>query len=485
MLFNSLQFLVFFPFVTMLYFVLPKKLKNPCLLVASYFFYACWNPKYILLLFATTIVTYCGGLLLRSNARKLRLTVLSLVLLFNFGILFLFKYYECFFTFINQLMTKAGISFAFPSSTFELPVGISFFTFQAVGYTIDVYRRNITAEKSLLKYALFVSFFPQLVAGPIERSRTLLAQLDKTYSFDYERIRKGLLVMLWGFFLKIVIADRAAVLVNQVYGNIASYHGMPLIIATTCFALQIYCDFMGYSTIARGAGLVLGFRLTDNFRQPYLSLSVKDFWRRWHISLSYWLRDYLYIPLGGSRCSKLCKYRNLLLTFLASGIWHGAGLQFAVWGLLHGIFQIAEDIFSPPLARLLDSHGVHRENFSYRLLMRFKTFCLVTFTWIFFRAGSLILALKVIWRGMKLTNIGMFMNDSLFELGLNPFNFGMLLAGTTILLMFSLMKEKKICVLNWLSSQLTVFRLAVYWTILLMILFSLNMTGKEFIYFQF
>lgn len=485
MLFNSLQFLAFFPAVTLLYFILPKKLKNPCLLIASYFFYACWNPKYVILLFATTLVTYCGGLFIQSAGRKIRFLTLALVLAYNFGALFLFKYYGCFFNFIEQLMARLGAACSFPKTALELPVGISFFTFQAVGYTVDVYRKNITAERSLLKYALFVSFFPQLVAGPIERSSTLLAQLDRAYPFDYERVRKGLLVMLWGFFLKIVIADRAAVLVNQVYGSISSYHGMPLIIATLCFALQIYCDFMGYSTIARGAGLVLGFRLTDNFRQPYLATSVKDFWRRWHVSLSFWLRDYLYIPLGGSRCSRLKKYRNILLTFLASGIWHGAGLQFAIWGLLHGIFQIAEDILSAPLAHLLDSHGVDRTSFSYRLLMKLKTFCLVTFAWVFFRAGSFILALKVIWRGLRLTNIGMFMNDSLYELGLTPFNFGMLLAGTAILLLFSLMKEKKICVLDWLSSQLAVFRLAVYWTILLMILFSLNMTGKEFIYFQF
>ncbi len=485
MLFNSLQFLVFFPSVTLLYFILPKKLKNICLLVASYFFYACWNPKYVLLLLTTTLVTYCGGLIIQSASRRTKPLLLALVLAYNFCELFLFKYYGCFFTFIEQLLAMAGISISFPRTAMELPVGISFFTFQAVGYAIDVYRKDIPAERSFFKYALFVSFFPQLVAGPIERSRTLLAQLDRTYNFDYERVRKGLLVMLWGFFLKIVLADRAAVLVNQVYGSITAYHGLPLIIATLCFALQIYCDFMGYSTIARGAGLVLGFSLTDNFRQPYLANSVKDFWRRWHISLSFWLRDYLYIPLGGSRCSKLCKYRNILLTFLASGIWHGAGLQFAVWGLLHGIFQIAEDILSPPLTRLLDSHGVNRNSFSYRLLIRLKTFCLVTFAWIFFRAGSLILALKVIWRGLRLTNIGMFMNDSLFELGLSPFNFGMLLAGTAILLGFSLMKEKKLCVMDWLSSQLAVFRFAVYWTILLMILFSLNMTGKEFIYFQF
>ncbi|MBQ9538376.1 MAG: MBOAT family protein, partial [Treponema sp.] len=429
MLFNSLEFIVFFPTVTLLYFALPKRLKNPCLLVASYFFYACWNPKYVFLLLAATLVSYAGAMLIdfwkdsgeKAFARKL---ILALVLLLNFSSLFLFKYSACLVDFIVLLVQKLVPSFHLASPSLELPVGISFFTFQAVGYTIDVFRKDIHAEKNLLKYALFVSFFPQLVAGPIERSRNLLSQLDKVYEFEYERIRKGLLVMLWGFFLKIVIADRAAVLVNQVYGDIPSYYGMQLIIATVCFAIQIYCDFMGYSTIARGAALVLGFRLTDNFRQPYLAPSVKDFWRRWHISLSTWLRDYLYIPLGGSRCSRLVKYRNILLTFLASGIWHGAGAQFALWGLLHGAYQIAEDMLSPPLSKLMDRLKVDRSLVSYRILMAAKTFAMVCFAWTFFRAESTITALKVIWRSLRLTNIGLFLNDGLFQLGLNPFNFG-------------------------------------------------------------
>ncbi len=506
MLFNSAAFLLFFPSVVLLYFLLPRRLKNPCLLVASYFFYACWNPKYIVLLFLTTLVTFLGGLLVQrcrdvgsggaaqaagkgsrgpegrsGNFDRRCRAVLVLVLLFNFGLLFLFKYYNWASGLLEALLGKFHVPCAFPSFELALPVGISFFTFQAVGYTIDVYRGEIRAERNFFKYALFVSFFPQLVAGPIERSRTLLAQLDESYSFDYERVRKGLLVMLWGFFLKVVLADRAAVLVNQVYGDYDSYYGMQLILASLCFALQIYCDFMGYSSIARGAALVLGFRLTDNFKQPYLSCSVKDFWRRWHVSLSFWLRDYLYIPLGGSRCSRLRRYRNLLITFAVSGLWHGASVKFVVWGLLHGIFQIAEDCFyQSRLGRIPKP-----DTFSRRFFLRLRTFFLVTVAWVFFRAETFTQALKILKKSLRLTNIGLFFNESIFELGLSSFNVFMLLLGLLVLFTFSIMKEKGLSVLGWLSTQGVCFRFAIYWFLLLMILFSLNLTGTEFIYFQF
>ena len=497
MLFNSALFLLFFPSVTLLYFCLPRQLKNPCLLLASYFFYACWNPKYIILLFVTTFVTFAGGLLIEraggGSSRGAAATcgsaappnrkkaVLFLVLLFNFGVLFLFKYYNWASGMLEWLLSRFHVRCSFPAFEPALPVGISFFTFQAVGYTIDVFRGELRAERHFFKYALFVSFFPQLVAGPIERSRTLLAQLDKSYAFDYERVRKGLLIMLWGFFLKVALADRAAVLVNQVYGNYMSYYGMQLILATLCFALQIYCDFMGYSTIARGAALVLGFRLTDNFAQPYFAPSVRDFWRRWHISLSFWLRDYLYIPLGGSRCSRLRKYRNLLITFAASGLWHGASSKFVVWGLLHACFQIAEDSGS----RLEAGRPPRPDRFSRRLFRRLRTFVLVTIAWVFFRAESFVQALKILKKCLRLTNIGLFFNDRIFELGLSSFNVFMLLLGGAALFVFSAMKEKGMSVLGWLSAQGAWFRFAVYWFLLLMILFSLNLTGTEFIYFQF
>lgn len=391
MLFNSALFLLFFPSVTLLYFCLPRQLKNPCLLLASYFFYACWNPKYIILLFVTTFVTYAGGLLIEragggssSGAAAAcgsavppyrKKAVLFLVLLFNFGVLFLFKYYNWASGMLEWLLGRFHVRCSFPAFEPALPVGISFFTFQAVGYTIDVFRGELRAERHFFKYALFVSFFPQLVAGPIERSRTLLAQLDTTYTFDYERVRKGLLIMLWGFFLKVALADRAAVLVNQVYGNYMSYYGMQLILATLCFALQIYCDFMGYSTIARGAALVLGFRLTDNFAQPYFAPSVRDFWRRWHISLSSWFRDYVYIPLGGNRRSRLRVIVNLLVVWLLTGFWHGANWTFVAWGLLYFLALLLERVLG--LAKKKNP------------LLRIWTLLVVMIAWALFRSSTL------------------------------------------------------------------------------------------------
>ena len=341
MLFNSGEFIVFFPIVVLLYFGLPTRVKNLWLLVASYYFYMCWNAKYALLLFFSTFVTYLGGRLLEriktgNSSHKLLLSrsVLVIAVSVNLILLFYYKYINFVLKLLQDIALQMHIQLNVPAFDIVLPVGISFYIFQALGYLIDVYRDDIYAEKSLLRYALFVSFFPQLVAGPIERSKNLLKQLADKKKFSFENTRAGLLIMLWGYFLKLVIADRSAVLVNTVYNSYEGYKGFQLIIASMMFAVQIYCDFMGYSIIAKGAAKVLGFDLMENFAQPYFATSVKDFWRRWHISLSTWFRDYLYIPLGGSRCSKLKKRRNLLITFMVSGLWHGANLTFVAWGLI-------------------------------------------------------------------------------------------------------------------------------------------------------
>ena len=233
---------------------------------------------------------------------------------------------------VNAMLAQFNFELIQPAFDVVLPVGISFYTFQALSYTVDVYRKDIYAEKNILKYALFVSFFPQLVAGPIERSKNLLIQFNKEHHFDYNRVKNGLLLMLWGFFMKLVIADRVAMVVDQVYNNYTQYAGFEIAIATVFFAIQIYCDFGSYSNIAIGAAQVMGFTLMENFRQPYFSKSVAEFWRRWHISLSSWFRDYLYIPLGGNRKGKVLKYINLMIVFLTSGLWHGASWHFVVWG---------------------------------------------------------------------------------------------------------------------------------------------------------
>ena len=341
MLFNSMEFIIFFPCVVLIYFIIPKFAKNIWLLIASYYFYICWNAKYAILLFFSTAVTYISGILLDvvkntdwTGRQQIRYKKVIIILsfLFNLIILFYFKYINFAINILVRICAVIHIQLNIPTFDILLPVGISFYVFQALGYIMDVYRGEIYPEKNFLRYALFVSFFPQLVAGPIERSKNLLKQLEKPKTFNYNLVRNGLLLMLWGYFLKMVISDRCAVIVNQVYGDVGSYQGFQLILANVFFAVQIYCDFMGYSMIAKGAAKVLGFHLMDNFAQPYLAGSVKEFWHRWHISLSTWLRDYLYIPLGGNKGSKIVKYRNLMITFLVSGLWHGASLSFVVWG---------------------------------------------------------------------------------------------------------------------------------------------------------
>lgn len=298
----------------------------------------CWNAKYALLLFTSTLITYISGILI-DRANKLqnkkksvfwKKTWVVLSFLSNLSILALFKYSVFLIDGANAILEKFQIQI--PVFDLVLPVGISFYTFQALSYTMDIYRNEVTAEKNLAKYALFVSFFPQLVAGPIERSKNLLLQINERHKFDYENVKDGFLLILWGFFQKIVIADRVAILVNEVYGNYENYGGFQLIVATIFFAIQIYCDFSGYSDIAIGTAQMMGFRLMKNFKQPYFSQSVAEFWRRWHISLSTWFKDYLYIPLGGNKNGKLKKYFNLMIVFLISGLWHGANWTFVGWG---------------------------------------------------------------------------------------------------------------------------------------------------------
>lgn len=318
------------------------------LLCASYYFYMSWNPKYALLIAFSTVVTYLSGLLIGiinenngdsssqlQKSVRLKKWVVAGSFTVNLAILFFFKYFDFALSNVNRILTAVGISMIEKPFDVLLPVGISFYTFQALSYTMDVYRGDVRAERNILKYALFVSFFPQLVAGPIERSKNLLSQVEKAHTFqlwNYNRIANGAVIMLWGYFQKMVIADRVALLVDTVYDKYWLYGSTALILASVLFAVQIYCDFASYSSIAIGAAEIMGFSLMENFDTPYFSRSVKEFWRRWHISLSSWFRDYLYIPLGGNRKGKVRKYINTMVVFLTSGLWHGASWNFVVWG---------------------------------------------------------------------------------------------------------------------------------------------------------
>ena len=347
MLFNSLSYAIFLPLVFIIYWLLPNKYRWILLLIASYYFYMSWNAKYVFLIFITTFTSYLCAILTEKNREHKKL-ILTITLIVCLGILFVFKYFNFFFESINYLLGNKLHSI---SLNLLLPVGISFYTFQTLSYCIDVYRGDIKAEKHFGYYATFVSFFPQLVAGPIERPDNLLPQLRKEKEFDYNKAVYGLKLMTVGFFKKIVVADNLAYYVDMVYNDLSYYQGFALVLAAFFFTIQIYCDFSGYSDIAKGSAKLLNIDLMDNFKTPYFSTTIKEFWSRWHISLSSWFKDYVYIPLGGNRCSKLRHYFNLLATFLVSGLWHGANITFVIWGGIHGLLQILEDIFHIKIGR--------------------------------------------------------------------------------------------------------------------------------------
>ena len=393
MIFNSYQFLCFFPLVTLVYFLLPKRVRWIWLLAASYYFYMCWNAGYALLIALSTVVTYgCALLCDRFEDRRARKAVMVAGLGVNLGILGFFKYYNFFGGMISRALSAAGLAMQISHVDVLLPVGISFYTFQALGYMLDVYRKQIPAEKNLLRYALFVSFFPQLVAGPIERSENLLRQVNEPRDWDIARARDGLLIMLLGFFEKMVVADRAAIYVDAVYNQWYNASGWQIVLATVVFAFQIYGDFGGYSHIAIGAAKIMGYDLMANFRQPYFAVSVRDFWHRWHISLSTWFRDYLYIPLGGSRVSKPRRMLNTMITFTVSGLWHGASLNYVIWGMLNGALQVLEG-FLPGSKK-----KAKKDSFPVRLCRIAGTFVLICCTWFFFRVHALGTGIKMIGR---------------------------------------------------------------------------------------
>ncbi|PTX10677.1 D-alanyl-lipoteichoic acid acyltransferase DltB (MBOAT superfamily) [Pontibacter mucosus] len=392
MLFNSFEFLVFFPTVVGLYFLLPHRFRWALLLIASYTFYMFWRVDYAIILVISTLIDYvCGRMMDRysEEERTKRKPWLWLSLLSNLGILFTFKYYNFFNTAAKDLADVLGVSYAAPAFELLLPMGISFYTFQTMSYSIDVYYGRQKAERHLGIFALFVTFFPQLVAGPIERAGNLLGQLKEKHEFDYDRVTNGLKLIAWGLFKKVVIADRLALMVNQVYNNPTDYEGIPLIIATVFFAFQIYCDFSGYSDIAIGTAQVMGFRLMENFRRPYFSKSIREFWSRWHISLSTWFRDYLYIPLGGNRVVKWRWYYNLFVVFLVSGLWHGANWTFIVWGALHGFYQVFGLLTAKRRDALVERLGLNRNRTFYKALQVITTFALVCLAWVFFRANTI------------------------------------------------------------------------------------------------
>lgn len=390
MSFISLNFLIFFAVVVILYFSLPHRFRWLLLLCASYYFYMSAVPVYVFLLLTTTLISYVSALYIaRSQDIFHRRVWLGISLAGNLGLLVVFKYAGFLNESAQKILEHIGLGYNLPGFSILLPIGISFYTFQALSYSMDVYRGVKEPEKHFGYFALYVSFFPQLVAGPIERSTRLLPQFYKTVQFDYLRFTLGLQLMLWGIFKKVAIADRLAVVVNHVYADPTQFHGITLIIATYAFAIQIYCDFSGYSDIAVGAAYVLGYDLMQNFRRPYFATSIRDFWQRWHISLSTWFRDYLYIPLGGGRVFRVRWYVNIMAVFIISGLWHGAGFTFLAWGALHGIYYLFSIWFKE--MRRAFTELIHLDAFPvlHKAVRILITFHMVTFAWIFFRAESM------------------------------------------------------------------------------------------------
>jgi alginate O-acetyltransferase complex protein AlgI len=481
MLFNSLEFLFFFPVVISIYFLISPSYRWALLLAASYYFYMCWDYRYIILIVTSTVIDYIAGILIyRSDNVTIRKLFLFLSLITNLGILFFFKYFNFFGENISYLFDRFNIFLEVPAYNYLLPVGISFYTFQTLSYTIDIYNKKQQPEYHFGRFALFVSFFPQLVAGPIERSGNLLPQFRKQFSFDFIRITDGLLLMGWGFFKKVVIADRLAEYVNIVYNNPEVYGGMQNVIATLFFSFQIYCDFSGYSDIAIGTALVMGYKLMTNFRRPYLASNIREFWQRWHISLSAWFRDYVYIPLGGRRVAKWRWQLNLFITFTVSGLWHGADWNFLIWGSLHGfylIFAIWTSRWHQYFNRVT---GLENNALLLRFFQAFATFILVYFSWIFFRANNLADSFTII------SNIF----DPAFREGqLNLFRFPIdmtiSLVSISLLIFLEILEER----LN-LYNKINLIKYSMLkWILLVILVILVILLGiweeVDFLYFQF
>jgi Predicted membrane protein involved in D-alanine export len=498
LLFNSGKYVIFLPIVVLLYYLFPVRVKKYWLLAASYYFYMCWNAKYALLIIASTFITYLSGLGLarvneaacgqaRRDRRKKWIVALSFVS--NLGILFYFKYFNFALDLLQSALARIHIQLSVPAFDILLPVGISFYTFQALSYTMDVYREKIGAERDFFTYALFVSFFPQLVAGPIERSGNLLGQLKVAHRFEYDNLREGLLIILWGFFLKLVIADRLALYIDAVYGARWLYPGCYLALASILFPIQVYCDFYGYSTIAMGSAKLLGIELMENFRSPFLSATIADFWRNWHVSLTSWFKDYLYIPLGGSRKGKFRKQFNRMVVFLVSGLWHGANLTYVVWGGLNGVYQVVGELLMPLRLKLSKLLHIDRESLGVKLVQIPVTFLLFAFSMIFFRSSSVGEGLAVIGSILHVRNPWILIDGSLF---LHEYDSAMVLPMTLFLgaLLFSdICKQRGIAVRKIILRQDAWFRwLSFALATAVVLTFGVwgpGFSEANFIYFQF
>lgn len=484
MLFNSIEFFLFLPIVFCLYwFVFKKSLKiqNILLLVASYVFYGWWDYRFLsLILFSTLIDYWVGRQLEISEDNKKRKQLLAISLLVNLGLLGVFKYYNFFIESWIDAWAMAGVTMHASTLKIILPVGISFYTFQTLSYSIDVYRKKLKATSNFVSFAAYVSFFPQLVAGPIERATNLLPQFYKKRVFTYENGVVGMRLILYGLFKKMVIADNFAPFVDDIFNNHASYSGVILVLGAVLFAVQIYTDFSGYSDIAIGTARLFGFNLMLNFKHPYFSRNIGEFWRRWHISLSTWFRDYLYIPLGGSRGSKLMQLRNVMIIFLVSGFWHGANWTFIIWGALHALLFIPL-LFFGQNRKYTDNIAEGRIFPSFREgIAMLTTFALTTFAWIFFRAESVTQAFDYIKTMVANSSVLSFSTKMTYTTDIKPLFF---ILGIFIFLEW--FGRDRIDFVNPFLKKYSVVRYVVYFAMVFLIIVSFKNDNTSFIYFQF
>lgn len=476
MLFDSFPFAIFFIVVTCLYFALNYKLRWILLLISSCYFYMAFVPIYILILGFTIVIDYFAGIFIenaeiKSNRRKF-LLIISLIA--NIGVLSVFKYYNFLNFNLSYLLHGFHLLDPIPYLSILLPIGLSFHTFQAMSYTIEVYRGNQKAERHFGIYSLYVMFYPQLVAGPIERPQNLLHQFREKHHFDYSRVISGLKLMLWGLFKKLVIADRLAIYVNAIYNHPNEHNGMTLLVATIFFAFQIYCDFSGYTDMARGAAQVMGFNLMLNFKRPYFSKSISEFWKRWHISLSTWFRDYLYISLGGNRVSIPRWYLNLLIVFVISGLWHGANWTFIIWGALNGFYLVFATIAERyKIYRLTEIKKFPRLNSLFQVLI---TFALTCFAWIFFRANTVSNALSIIKKIFQFKGPVNIENPSIMIFSI---------CSIVFLLLVELKQEYYHGTLSFFANKSWIIRNLSYALLIILILVFGVFDGGQFIYFQF
>ncbi|MGZ8558335.1 MAG: MBOAT family O-acyltransferase [Chitinophagaceae bacterium] len=496
MLFNSIEFLFFFPIVTILYFVLPHKWRWLHLLIASCVFYMAFIPIYLLILFFTIIIDYIAGIMIENATGRRRKNYLIMSIVANVGVLAVFKYYNFFIENINQLFHSWNITTSnVPYLDIILPIGLSFHTFQAMSYTIEVYRGKYKAEKHFGIYALYVMFYPQLVAGPIERPQNVLPQFHEKKFFNYDNVTDGLKLMMWGMFKKVVIADRLVQLTDPVFNDPHAYSPMVIVLAAIFFSFQIFCDFSGYSDIALGSARVMGFKLMKNFDRPYQARSISEFWKRWHISLSTWFRDYLYISLGGNRVSIPRWYFNLFFVFLVSGFWHGANWTFVIWGALHGFYLVFAIISENARDRINTLLGIKQIPWLYNVIQVIVTYSLVTVAWIFFRATTVTDALYMIGKvpvaiydfGRLLVTGKLFTQEFRAVVGPMPvYQIDIVLSFLLILFMEMVhMFQNRYAIIELVKRKPMAIRWSIYYIMLFSIIFLGVYENRQFIYFQF